>query len=406
MLSDQSRLCAAAFLRSVSVGLTGVLLVLDLNSHHWSLQRAGLLVTLGLAGSATATLLSSLFAERLGRRRTLLLLGLLNLLGAAALVYTRRPAALLVAAFFGLINGLGRDRGPSYALEQALLPETTKPERRTLVLAWYGLLLDFGLALGSLLAGVPGLLREHLYWSPADAFGFAWLFCLILALLNLAFYLRLTPRVELAHTASLASAPRISPESRRRIARLAALTGMDSLGGGFLTGALVSYWFFRRFGIDEQGLSLLFFGARLANAASHLVAAWLARRIGLINTMVFTHIPSSLFLIAVPFAPSAAWATVLFIARECLVEMDVPTRQSYILAVVRPEERPFASGMTTLTRNIAYAVAPFFAGLSMTGLALAAPLFLCGGTKIAYDILLYLSFRRIRPPEEGGSSAG
>ena len=401
--TDQRRLCAAAFLRSVSVGLTGVILVLDLSSYNWSIARAGLLVTLGLAGSATATLLSSLFAERLGRRRTLLLLATLGALGATALVITRSPAALLAAAFFGMINGLGRDRGPAYALEQALLPETTTPERRTLVLAWYGLLLDFGLALGSLLAGIPAILRDHLYWSPAEAFNFAWLFCLLLALLNLALYLGLSPRVELAATASLRSALRISPESRRRIARLAALTGLDSLGGGFLTGALVSYWFFRRFGIDEQGLSLLFFGARMANAASHLVAAWLARRIGLVNTMVFTHIPSSLFLMAVPFAPSAAWATALFLARESLVEMDVPTRQSYILAVVRPEERPFASGMTTLTRNIAYAVAPFFAGLSMTGLALAAPLFLCGTTKIAYDLLLYFSFRRLRPPEESPS---
>ena len=400
---DQQRLCAAAFLRSVSVGLTGVILVLDLNSHDWSLSRAGLLVTLGLAGSAAATLLSSLFAERLGRRRMLLLLGLLNVLGCAALAFTRDTSFLLAAAFFGMINGLGRDRGPAYALEQALLPETTTPQRRTLVLAWYSLLLDFGLALGSLLAGIPAILRDHLYWSPAEAFHFAWLFCLLLALLNLIFYLGLSPIVELAETYSIRSGPRISPESRRRITRLAALTGMDSLGGGFLTGALVAYWFFRRFGLDEAGLSLLFFGARLANAASHLVAAWLARRIGLVNTMVFTHIPSSFFLMAVPFAPTPAWAAVLFLARESLVEMDVPTRQSYILAVVRPEERPFASGMTTLTRNIAYAIAPYFAGLSMTGLAPAAPLFLCGTTKIAYDLLLYFSIRRIRPPEESPS---
>jgi predicted MFS family arabinose efflux permease len=152
--------------------------------------------------------------------------------------------------------------------------------------------------------------------------------------------------------------------------------------------------------MGEEWLGPLFFGARVANAASHLVAAWLARRIGLLNTMVFTHIPSSLFLMAVPFAPSVGWAAVFFLAREALVEMDVPTRQSYILAVVQPEERAFASGMTTLTRNIAYAAAPVGAGLAMSGVALASPLFLGAGTKIAYDLLLYFSFRRVKPPEE------
>ena len=163
--------------------------------------------------------------------------------------------------------------------------------------------------------------------------------------------------------------------------KLAALTGMDSLGGGFLTGALVSYWFFERFGIGEAQLGLLFFAARVANAASHLVAAWLAQRIGLVNTMVFTHIPSSLFLIAVPFATDPAWAVALFLARESLVEMDVPTRQSYIVAVVPAEARAFSSGITTLTRNIAYAVAPVLAGAAMRGVALSVPLFAGGGIK-------------------------
>jgi hypothetical protein len=181
---------------------------------------------------------------------------------------------------------------------------------------------------------------------------------------------------------------------------LAALTGMDSLGGGFLSGALLSYWFFARFGIGEEWLGPLFFGARAANAASHLVAAWLARRIGLLNTMVFTHIPSSLFLMAVPLAPGLWWATALFLAREALVEMDVPTRQSYILAVVPPEARAFSSGITTFTRNVAYAVAPALAGAAMSGLALSAPLFAGGGIKVAYDLLLYGSFRRVKPPEE------
>jgi predicted MFS family arabinose efflux permease len=176
---------------------------------------------------------------------------------------------------------------------------------------------------------------------------------------------------------------------------------MDSFGGGFLTSALVSYWFVQRFGVGEQYIGPVFFAARVANAASHLVAAWLARRIGLVNTIVWTHLPSSRFLLAVPFAPNFAWATALFLCREALVEMDVPTRQSYIVAVVAPSERALATGFTTLTRNIAYAVAPIGAGLAMTDVALASPLFLGAGIKIAYDFALYCSFRKIRPPEEG-----
>jgi MFS family permease len=408
--ADQWRVCLAAFLRSLGVGMTGVLLAIYLGSIGWSIRSVGLLVTVGLAGAAAATLIVSLLADRAGRRLTLFALGLLTALGGLTLAAIRRPGLLLLGSFFGMINGLGRDRGPAYALEQALLPETTTPERRTYVLAWYGLILDLGLALGSLLAGLAFLLRARWGWRPDSAYQTTWLFAAALALFSVVLYVTLSSRVEVAGHSSQdrkdlrGFGPNIAPESRRRIARLAALTGMDSLGGGFLTSALVSYWFFRRFGIGEEWLGLLFFGARVANAGSHLVAAWLARRIGLVNTMVFTHIPSSLFLMAVPFAPNIGWATVLFLAREALVEMDVPTRQSYILAVVHPEERAFASGMTTLTRNVAYAVAPVGAGYAMSGLALASPLFLGAGTKIAYDLLLYFSFRRIRPPEESARS--
>ncbi len=404
--ADRLRIYIAAFLRSLGVGMTGVLLAIYLSTIGWSVPRTGLLVTVGLAGCATATLFTSLLAGRAGRRRTLVTLGLLTVLGALALAATRRPTLLLAAAFLGMINGLGRDRGPAYALEQAVLPETTTPERRTFALAWYGLTLDAGLALGSLLAGLPFLLRTRWGWTSDSAYQAAWLLAAAFALGSAVLPATLSARVEVVSDASRSDQglggllQRIAPESRRRIAKLAALTGMDSLGGGFLTSALVSYWFFRRFGIGEEWLGPLFFSARVANAASHLVAAWLARHIGLLNTMVLTHIPSSLFLIAVAFAPNMAWATVLFLAREALVEMDVPTRQSYILAVVQPGERAFASGMTTLTRNVAYAAAPVGAGLTMSGLALASPLFFGAATKIAYDLLLYFSFRRIRPPEE------
>jgi predicted MFS family arabinose efflux permease len=188
--------------------------------------------------------------------------------------------------------------------------------------------------------------------------------------------------------------------------KISALFALDSLGGGFLTTALLSLFFHERFGVGAGTLALLFFAARVLNALSHLGAAWLARRIGLVNTMVFTHIPSSVLLATVAIAPSFEVAALLFLLREGLVEMDVPTRQSYVMAVVRPEERTRASGVTHLVRTGAWAIAPAFAGLFMSELALATPLVVGAAMKIAYDVLLWLAFRRVRPPEELAAGRG
>ena len=192
----------------------------------------------------------------------------------------------------------------------------------------------------------------------------------------------------------------MAPETKRIVAKLAALFSLDSLGGGFLTDALVSYWFFRRFGVPVQNLGILFFSVHVLNAVSHLGAAWLARRIGLLNTMVFTHLPSSLLLMAVPFAPSFKLAVAFFLLREGLVEMDVPTRQAYTMALVAPDERSAAAGLTTSARAMSQAVAPLFSGLALARAATGLPFFLAGGLKIIYDLALYFRFRKIRLPEE------
>ena len=188
--------------------------------------------------------------------------------------------------------------------------------------------------------------------------------------------------------------------SRSIVRRLAALFSLDAFGGGFLGDALVAYWFFRRFGTDEKHLAVLFFAIHLLNAASHLGAAWLARRIGLVNTMVFTHLPSSISLLIVPFAPTVKVAIVLLLLRESMVEMDVPTRQSYVAALVKPHERTYASGVTNLTRTVAWAGATSLAGAVMQNLAFSAPLVLGGACKVTYDLLLYRGFRLLKAPEE------
>jgi len=273
--------------------------------------------------------------------------------------------------------------------------------KRTWNLALYNLFLDGGGSLGALAAGLPIFLQSRHAFSILSSYRAVFLGYCALCLMVAVIYASLSPAVEIGTPRAIQPIQtRIEPESKKVIAKLTALFSLDAFGGGFLTDALVAYWFFRRFGIGEQNLGLVFFAVHVLNAASHLGAAWLARRIGLVNTMVFTHLPSSLFLIAVPFAPSFKWAVVLFLGREALVEMDVPTRQSYVAALVRPGERTFASGITNLARNLVWAIGSGLAGVMMQVLTFSAPLLVGGVTKIIYDLLLYRSFRRLKPPEE------
>lgn len=398
---DLRLIYAAAFLRALGIGWMGVVLGIYLSRAGFSATRIGLVVAAGMAGMSLATIVASFRADRLGRRRTLVALALLGGLGGLGLAVTTDSSGILLLAFLGVLNGMGRDRGAAFVLEQAVLSQVIAPDRRTWALSIYNLVLDVGHALGALVAGLPFVLQRWLQADLLASYRLAFGLYVGLNLLSAVLYLFLSPQIEVPGDAPLAGGSvRISPHSKKVVTRLAALSGLDSLGGGFLTNALVAYWFLRRFAISEGSLGPLFFAAHLVNSGSYLAAAWLARRIGLLNTMVFTHIPSSLFLIAVPFAPSLGWAVALFLARECLVEMDVPTRQSYILAVVRPEERTLATGVTHLTRNVAWATAPSFAGYFMQHVALSTPLFLGGGIKIVYDLLLYAAFRRVRPPEE------
>jgi len=301
-----------------------------------------------------------------------------------------------------MVNGMGRDRGAQLVIEQAMLPSTVEPAARTRTFAWYNVLQDAGHALGGLLAATPALLAGA--FGLGDIAGYQAslaLYALLLAA-TIGLYAGLSPAVEMAPQAS-ATAP-VSAASRRVVWRISGLFAIDSVAGGFLGTALLSYFFFERFGTGETAIALLFFAARIANAVSHFGAAWLARRIGLINTMVFTHIPSSLALVAVALVPAFWMAALLFLVRELLVEMDVPTRQSYVMAVVQPAERTWASGVTSLVRMGGWAVAPFAAGFLMQGLALATPLVIGSGLKIAYDLLLFRAFRDVRPPEEGHPS--
>ena len=392
---------AAGFLRSFGVGLMGVVLGIYLFRSGLSSKVIGLIVALGLAGSASMTLFMTIVADRVGRKWFLVVLSLLSTVAGVALALSPSLPLLAAMAFVGMLNGTGTDRSPAYALDQAIVPGLVSDAKRTWGLAWYNVLLDGGGSLGALGAGAPLLLQRHMSMTVLTSYRYLFFGYSVLCLVVAGIYLWLSPAIEVeqARTA-LPLRTGVSPESKKIVTKITALFSLDALGGGFLTDALVAYWFFRRFGIAEEGLGLVFFAVHVLNACSHLGAAWLARRIGLVNTMVFTHLPSSLFLIAVPFAPSLKWAVLLFLCREALVEMDVPTRQSYVAALVKPSERTFASGVTNLARNLFWAVGSAVAGLAMQVLSFSAPLVLGGGAKVLYDVLLFRSFRNVKAPEE------
>ena len=389
-------LYASAFVRAMAISTAGVTLGGFLGKLAAGGLELGIVVSAGLAGSAAAAIAATLLADRVGRQRFLIGTSLLGVVGTTAFALASSPVALAAAAFVGMVNGMGKDRGAALILEQAVLPGIAPATERTQVIARYTMMLDLGHALGALAAGAPVWLARTTSLTGVAPHRATLLGCAACGLVGIALYRRLGGALDVD------AAPRVAltPHSRAIVVRISSLFAIDSLAGGFLTTAMLSFFFFQRFGVSEAVIAALFFGARLLNAVSHLGAAWLARRIGLVNTMVFTHIPSSVLLVTVAFAPSFAVAAVLFLIREGLADMDVPTRQSYVLAVVEPSERTVVSGITTLVRVAAWAVAPGFAGLIMTGDTMFLPLVIGAGMKIGYDLLLWRAFRGLKPPEE------
>jgi MFS family permease len=403
-VNDRKVLYVTAFLRALATGMIGVLLGFYLADAHLEARTIGVIVAAGLAGAAVGTMLVTAAADRFGRRKALVALALLSGAGGAALIFTHHPWAIALAAFVGMVNGMGRDRGASLVLEQAVLPNAVTDRERTFAFATYNIAQDVGHALGGLMATTPRWIQSMAGPHATESTGIHGAIAIYagLSLLPALLYFMLSRAVE--SPAATEALPPLTPTTRQILWKISSLFALDGLGGGFLTAALLSYFFHERFGVGVEVVGPLFFGARIANAISHLGAAWLAKRIGLVNTMVFTHIPSSLLLVTVAFAPSFPVAAALFLLREGLVEMDVPTRQSYVMAVVKPEERTRASGITAIVRLGAWAAAPTVAGFLMQGLSLMTPLVVGAVMKITYDVLLWWNFRRLKPPEERGEA--
>jgi predicted MFS family arabinose efflux permease len=393
--SQRRLLYTAAFLRALAIGLMAVLIGLYCARLGLDAAQIGIVLSSALWGAALAALLTMLIGPRIPERALLFALCALPAAGGALFLATDSFTLLAAAAFIAMFNVNGRDRGAIPIVEQALLPSTTGDAGRTRVFAWYNVLLDAGYAIGGLLAALPALLEHALGLATLEAMRASLaLFCVTYVAAALL-YLRLPPR----DTAPV-GLHQLSPASRPIVAKISGLFLIDAFGGGFVGSALLAYFFAERFGVGAATLAVLFTAGRILSAFSHLAAAWLARRIGLVNTMLYTHIPSSLLLFTIVASGDFTVAAILFLVREGLNEMDVPTRQSYVMAVVRPDERLAAAGITALVRSIGWALAPMLAGLLMQSGGLGLPLIVAGATKLAYDALLWREFRRVKPPEE------
>ena len=390
-------LYAAAFLRALAIGLMAVLIGLYAAKLGLSAPQIGVVLSSALWGAAAAALFTLVMGPKVAERALLVALTSLPVAGAVMMLTTGSFPLLVAAAFIGMFNVHGRDRGAIPIIEQALLPSTGTDRERTRVFAWYNVLLDAGYAAGGLLAALPTVFESTLGLSTVDAMRLALsLFCVLYAAASVL-YARLPARA--AHAVPL-GLTQLSPASKPIVRKISALFLLDAFGGGFIGSALFAYFFVERFAVEAATVAILFAIGRVLSACSHLAAAWLARRIGLINTMVWTHVPTSLLLLTIAVSDSFAAAAFLFLVREALNEMDVPTRQSYVMAVVRPEERMAAAGITSLVRSCGWATAPVLAGWLMQVGGLGLPLVCCAAAKLTYDYLLWREFRRVKPPEE------
>ena len=385
-------------LRTFAYGYLAVVIALYLARLGLDTIQVGLVLSAAILGSALMTVLWALVADRYGRRRTVATMAALMVAGGLLFALGSSFPLLLIGAFTGTISATSSEVGAFLTVEQAILPQTAPPERRTWLFSIYAFVANIAQAVGSLFAGVVAAFAA-MGLVGADAYRPLFVLYAVVGLLNLAIFLSLSDRVEAA---------RIEGERRLigvhrstgTVTRLGALFGMDAFAGGLVVQSLVAYWFSIRWGLDPGQLGVLFFFVNLLSGFSLLAAGWLAGRIGLINTMVFTHLPSNILLVLVPLMPTAGLAAAVFLARMSISQMDVPTRQSYTMAVVDPSERTAAAGLTNVARSTASALSPPVTGWAFSVAALGLPFFIAGGIKVVYDLLVFLSFRNVLPPEE------
>ena len=402
LTSDGWLLFATRSIRLFAYGGLSIVLVLYLVSLGLTESQVGFLLTGVLLGDTVISLFLTTQADRIGRRR-MLIIGAVLMVGAGLVFgFTAQFWLLLIAGTIGVISPSGQEVGPFGPIEQAALSQVVDARARTEVFAWYTLAGSLATAFGALAAGA---LTHALQSSRTPVDGYR---AVVLAYACAGLVLGLLFRRVSSASESQATATTLSGigRSRRVVLKLSALFALDSFGGGFVIQSFAAYWFYLRFGVDPQTLGRLFFAANILAGMSALLASRLASRIGLINTMVVTHLPSNVLLILIPLMPTLPLAAVMLLVRFSISQMDVPTRQSYVMAVVDPHERSAASGITGVARTTGAALSPLFAGLLFAQPSLiGVPFFIAGTLKIVYDLLLFRAFRALRPPEEASREA-
>ena len=390
-----NRLLAAKGLRAFGDGFVSLLLPLYLLELGFNALEVGIIATTTLFGSGVLTLLVGLHAYRFHYRS--LLLAATLLMAATGLGFATLTGfwPLLLVALVGTLNPSSGDVSVFLPLEHAVLSRVVDDKKRTAVFARYSLVGTLVAAFGSLAAGLPAWFGNHGIPQTAAMQGM-FLFYALLAAASALVY-RGLPKA-LVSDAHKPTAP--LGKSKRTVYTLAALFSLDAFGGGFVVQSMVALWLYQRFGMSIATAGVIFFWMGLLTALSYLAAVRIAGRYGLVNTMVFSHIPANLCLVLVPFVPDLAWAIVLLFIRSALSQMDVPTRSSFVMAVVSPAERPAAASITAVPRSLASAVSPLLAGYMLGLSTFGWPLIAAGGLKIAYDLLLYVKFRKVKPPEE------
>jgi MFS family permease len=393
-----SLLLTARAVRAVADGLISLILPTYLLALGYGALQTGIIATATLTGSALLTLLVGLFSHNASGRTLLIATSLLMTgtgLGFAGLADFW---PLLVIAFVGTLNPSSGDVSVFLPLEQAQLAHLVEPSRRTRLFAVYSFVGSAGAAIGSLGAVLPEFAVTWTGLSLKTSCQLAFLFYALVGLLVLLIYVRL-PRADKAQAVEPRSA---LGRSRRIVLVLAALFSLDSFAGGFVVQSLLALWLFERFGLSLSSAGAIFFWTGVLSSLSYFVAVWVANRIGLVRTMVFTHLPANMCLVLVAFAPTLPTALALLLIRSALSQMDVPARTSYVMSVVTPGERAAAASLTAVPRSLAAAASPSLAGLLLASSSFGWPLVIGGGLKIVYDLLLLTLFRHVKPPEEGG----
>jgi len=400
---DGKLVLAARVTRTFAYGFLSIVLAIYLKLIGFNDIVIGLVLASTLVNSVIFTLIASFYADRLGRRNMLVIYAALMSISGAIFLATEDYLALIAAALIGTINVTGSETGAFLSLEQALLPQTVSNVRkRNTIFALYNMAGTFAMSIGILLSGLPTILQHQFGLSQIESIKPLFMLYSSLGIIVMIIYFMLSKKIEL--TGDQIAKPLtqvLSPETKKIVGKLSGLFSLDSFAGGFVIQSIVAFWFFTKFGLDLTTLSYIFSIAGVLTAFSFLAAARIADKIGLVNTMVFTHIPSNILLILVGFAPTLPLAIAFYLGRMALSQMDVPTRQSYIVSVVKEEERTASTGITNISRNISQAVSPSLTGYILQALpVLSAPFVIGGILKIAYDLALYLNFKNIKPAEE------